>query len=59
MKTIILTGEVRFTCPVCGWSVTLTAEGAKQWTHNGTIHPRCGKDDVALVQSRLYLKPTT
>lgn len=32
-------GDVRFTCPECGWSVTMRPEGADLWTAHGTIKP--------------------
>ena len=45
------TGDTKFECPVCGWSVTLTPEGVALWTESGTIEPRCKKDNVALTQT--------
>lgn len=41
-------GDVRYTCPVCQWTVTLTPQGDKEWTHDGAIEPRCRKDRFTL-----------
>lgn len=46
-------GDVRYTCPVCGWSVTLTPQGDNAWTHDGAIEPRCRKDRIALDRTVL------
>jgi hypothetical protein len=38
-------GYERFSCPICGWSVVLTPAAAAAWTDEGTITPRCSRDD--------------
>jgi len=44
-------GDIRWSCPVCGWSVTLKPEGEAGWTKQGTIVPRCRRDKVDLVRT--------
>ena len=51
MVVVVKPGDIRFTCPECGQSITLSPEGAGRWTENGTITPKCGRHDVELIQS--------
>ena len=46
-------GDVRYSCDVCGWGVTLKPEGERMWTQDRTIEPRCRKDDRPLTR-RVY-----
>jgi hypothetical protein len=50
-------GDVRYSCPVCGWSVTLKPEGEALWTKDGTITPKCKRDRVDLVRTVITEPP--
>lgn len=46
-------GDVRLSCPVCHWRVTLSPEALRVWLGDPPWTPRCQRDDVALVQEPL------
>lgn len=48
-----VSGDVRFECPTCHWSVTLKPVGADLWTHDGKVKPRCRACDVELKKTVL------
>lgn len=46
-----LPGDIVYACPVCGWRVVLTKDGAALWTRHDGIVPKCVKDDVELIKT--------
>lgn len=46
-------GDIRYECPICHWGVTLRPSGAALWTKDGSIVPRCRKDNVELTRTEI------
>jgi len=50
-------GDVRYSCSLCGWSITLKPEGEALWTKDRTIVPVCTKDRIPLTRTVIEKDP--
>lgn len=50
---IAASGDIRWRCPTCKWSITLRPEGEKFWLGEPNFIPKCIRDRVNLVRTVL------